>query len=114
MSAVSENKGKIGLVVVLLLVAGGVYWFTAPSRPKLSDTILFVDATTGKMLELDRKALGTLPATNPETGEPTLVPCYRTEDGKVFVSSRKRSVVQQLGEKNQVIDLETLEVRVQP
>lgn len=114
MSAVSENKGKIGLVVVLLLVAGAVYWFTAPSRPKLSNTILYVDVSTGKLYDLPRGTTRVPPVANPDTGTATMLPCYRDESGQVFVSRHMRTVLKDLGELNQFVDSETLQVKSNP
>lgn len=115
MSAMEQNKGKFVLIVVLLIAAGAVYWFTSSNRATLPRTLTYVDVTTGKVYSLPRGETRIPPVENPETGERTLVPCYRTDDGQLFVAGRMYSLIRnELKGVNQVVDPETLEVRAAP
>ena len=57
-----------------------------------------------------------LPAANPKSGAKTLMPCHKSDDGKLYVSSRCRSLVRRLKEDgvNLVVDPETLVVLDNP
>lgn len=80
---------KISVVVVLLAAAGGLYFSRSGGKPAMPDTLTYVCVETGKIYNLDRGVARVTPATNPDTGRDTLMPCYRGEDGNYYV--RKRS-----------------------
>jgi len=109
----SEQK-KLILVAVLLVVAGGVYfWFGRPKSP-LPDKIAFVCVQTGKIYKIDRDDVPkSFPATNPDTGQATLLPAYQDEeDGKYYASRRYAGALRepQMAEVNKYVDPKTLEV----
>jgi len=111
------NPGRIALAVGLLSVLAVVFAVLQggeqPSRP---DKVRFVCVATGKTFWLERGAEKILPRKNPQTGQQTLLPCHEGEDGRLYVSSRCRSLVKELAKEsvNQYVDPETLLVRSNP
>ena len=56
------------------------------------------------------------PVENPNTGQKTLLPCYKKQDGKLYVDSRYRGLIKQFekDEVSQYVDPRTLLVRESP
>jgi hypothetical protein len=113
----SEQK-KLILVAVLLVAAGGVYfWFGRPKSP-LPNKIAFVCVETGKIYKLDRDDVPKfMPATNPDTGQATLLPAYQDEEnGKFYASQHYAYLLRepQLAEVNKYVDPQTLEILESP
>lgn len=111
----AETRGKplkIGVAVVLLVVAGWfVYQNTRPSGIFPSER-MFVCVATGKLFAIPNEGkVRVYPLENPETKQNTLFPCTRHEDGSYYVSSRWREGVKALGEVNQAVDPDTLKVK---
>lgn len=111
----NKNAGKLILVGALVVVAGAIYYFQGSSEPKLDDRIQYVDVSTGEMFWFDRGPTR-LPRENPKTGQKTLMPCFKQEDGTIAVGSRHRETMEQLDKDgiNKYVDPKTLVVRVEP
>jgi hypothetical protein len=112
--ALAGNRGKLIVIVALLLVAAVTVWFQVRGSGGLRSNVNFVCVATGKMYSLDRRSVFKLPWKNPDTGEETLLPCGAREDGSIEVSERYREAVRAMGEKNRYVDPETLVVKTAP
>jgi hypothetical protein len=110
------NAGKLALAGVLLVGAIGIYFVAGSRAPSRSGKVQFVCVATGETFWLARGQSKVLPAVNPKSGAKTLVPCHKSDDGMLYVSSRCRGLVRQLKEDgiNQYVDPETLLVRENP
>ncbi len=108
-----SQRNKSILAAVLLLIAGGVfYWQAGLGKPRpYTEPLQFADATTGKLYALPRETR-VYPVVNPETGLATLVPCYKGEDGNWYLKKRYRDLLKVLGDSNKSIDPETLRIEV--
>jgi hypothetical protein len=106
------NSKHVKLIAAAgLFVVGGVLLYFNLSRPgALPDQVQFVCVVSGETFYIDRDEVR-VPAANPSTGEPTLVPCYEDTNGVIRVSEHFRFAVDELGEKNRYVDPETLAVR---
>ena len=116
MEFLKQNAGKLGLVVVLVIVAIAIFSLAGGGgTPPRSGEVRFVCVATGETFWLDRKPR-TIPVENPDTGQMTLVPCHENEDGTLSVSNRVRSVVEQLEKDgiNKYINPQSLTVRAAP
>jgi len=113
MEFLKANAGKLSLVAVLVLAAVGFYFLLGSRAPSRAGKVQFVCVATGKTFWFERGKSKILPLVNPKSGEKTLVPCHKSDDGKLYVSSRCRSLVWRLKEDgiNQYVDPETLLVR---
>ncbi len=114
-SVFAEQRGKLILAGVMLVIAIGLFLFQARGAAELTNTINFVCVATGELYELGRgevKGLG-LPAVNPDTGQATLLP-YAEKDGRRFITRRKARFLKQLADVNKYVDPKTLEVRAAP
>ena len=113
----NSDQKKIAVVVLLLIVAVGTYFYFGRSSGPLPDTVKFVCVATGKVYNLSRdKVPSILPATNPSTGEKTLIPAVE-ENGKVYASERYAPGLladPELAKVNKYVDPKTLEVRTSP
>lgn len=95
-----------------MLVAVAGYFFYGRERPPLPTEIQFVCVSTGEVFNISRdKVPNILPAKNPKTGQMTLLPVSKHDDGKLYVGTRRREELKQLGEVNHYVDPKTLEVR---
>ena len=112
-SALAANKGRISLIVVLLLAAAFLVYREFARPGVIPDEINFVCVVTGTTFSLDRDDVYSYPAKNPDTGEMTLLPVYE-EDGVWYVSSHYRATVLGFGERNRYVDTNTLAVRKAP
>jgi len=112
----AEQK-KIAVVVLLLVVAVGVYFYFGRDTGPLPDSVKFVCVATGKVYNLSRDQVPSiLPATNPSTGEKTLIPAHE-ENGKLYASERYGPGLladPELAKVNKYVDPQTLEVRNSP
>jgi len=78
------------VVLVLGLIAIGFVGFRllrGSGGPVIQDRLYLVDVTTGQMYSASTKVPLGIPAKSPETGERTLWPANRNEDGQWVVSS---------------------------
>lgn len=105
------NAARMAMIAVLLGAAGAVFYFNRGPVSPLSDHISFVCVSTGKVFELPRGTTRIMPFRNPETGQDTLFPCAKREDGKFYVSGRYREGIGRMGELNRRIDPKTLELK---
>lgn len=82
------------LQIVLFVAAVGAIAFTSyrlirGDGIKMSDHLLVVDITSGELFEIDTNGKGiVLPAKNPSTGERTLYPMYRDDNGDLILEER--------------------------
>lgn len=106
-----SDRAKVLLAIVFLAVAGGLICYQLRGGASLPDEVNFVCAASGRTFDLDRNTIAMIPAKNPKTGERTLLPCYREEDGVLRVSPRYREQLLELGETNQYVDVESLAVQ---
>ncbi len=108
------DRNKLILVGLLLVGAAAVYWFFIRDSGPLPDRVKFVCVATGKTYSLSRDDVPSiLPATNPDTGQATLLPSVE-RDGRLYVSERFRGELKNLTEVNRHVDPKTLEVRQAP
>jgi hypothetical protein len=115
MEFLKENAGKLGLVVVLLGVTIGLYFFSVGRsvESRIGDTLTYVCVETGETFTFPRGKVRIPPVENPKTGRRTLLACYE-RDGKLFVRGRERALLGELGVLNKVVDTETLQVTLPP
>ena len=100
----------------VLVVAIGIYWFFGRSSEPLRGSVEFVCVATGKIYPIAQdKMPSILPAKNPDTGSPTLLPCEKV-DGKLVVMRRHAYLLREpeLEKANKYVDPQTLEVRTSP
>jgi hypothetical protein len=107
---------QIILVLASLLVFGYSVWkFGFSGGPDLPDAVLLVDVKTGNLFEIDisgRKAAA-YPEKHPDTGEYTLMPIEKNEDGSWKIASRMMVVLEGIeGEMPAVLDRSTGRVQV--
>ena len=104
---------KIILAVVLLGVAVGLFFYFNHEPSSIPDSVKFVCISTGEVFTYSRSSMPTrVPAENPKTGEPTLIPA-REEDGKLYASTNygyRCLNDPQYAALNKYIDPDTLEV----
>lgn len=107
-----NNKVKIGLAIVLLLLATvfGIRAFR--SNKSVADSASFVCVKTGETFNLKMTDVLAIPAQNPKTKEWTLLPCERRADGRLFVRPMYGvNLRSDLKDLNKVVDTGTFEVR---
>lgn len=111
----AESSGKttrIAIALVLLLGAGGVWYWTRPGKSPFPSERTFVCVATGKLFAIPNEGkVRIYPLENPDTKQRTLFPCVKHDDGSYYVLSRWREGVRQLGDVNKAVDLQTLRVR---
>jgi len=118
------DQKKLISVVVLLLVAGAVYWFFGRGSMgggPLPGQLTYLCVQTGEKFHYDRSddnAPKILPGKNPKTGQNTLVPIY-DDNGTFRITKRrldalKKSFGDQFAEVNKYVDPDTLEVLDSP
>lgn len=115
MADAKEGGWKIWLVVALVVIAAGVYFYQSRNTVKsqLGNKLMYVCVETGEVFTFDRGKTRIPPLENPKTGRRTLIACSK-KDGKLYVSSRDRVLLKELAGLNKVIDPETLQVRTSP
>jgi hypothetical protein len=89
-------------VVALGLIGGiGGIVYSVRSNPglDLAKSILYVDAQTGELYEIDIPSKGSLgiPEKNPSTGKDTLLPVFQDDSGSWRVSERYKSALSDMG-----------------
>jgi hypothetical protein len=109
----NSKAQKVVLAVVILAVAA--FLTIRATRGGKDDVLLtksgFVCVATGEIFELKVANVGIIPAKNPKTGQMTLVPCARGEDGKMRVSAHYRLLLRDdLKDLNKFVDAASLEV----
>jgi hypothetical protein len=109
-----NNQAKTLLAVVFLVAAAVILigYLRQQSGP-LPNSVEFVCAQTGQRFSIDRTKVDQIPLKNPKTGEMTLLPCYE-ENGVTLISPRYRGALEDLGDKNRSVDVQTLAVRSTP
>jgi hypothetical protein len=110
MGWLKSDAGKATVAGVLLVLAAGVMWWFWPRSHALPTRLRFVCTATGERFEVPRENVSMYPATNPKTGQATLVPVAE-ENGQIVVPPRYRALLRQLGEQNKWADPETGAVR---
>lgn len=87
---------QIVLIVLALLALPASWLWVRSGAPEidLAESVTLVEISTGDLFvaPLPKGRMVALPATNPETGKPTLYPVYQ-KDGKWFVSDRYLSML---------------------
>jgi hypothetical protein len=106
----SKDTIKLTAGVIVLVVAGWVFFTWGEPTSAIKSQIEFVCVETGERFALNRANVGAIPATNPDTGQATLYPVHE-EDGKLVVSARYRTAMKD-SKVNNYVDPNTLEVRV--
>ncbi len=89
-------------VVALGLIGGiGGVVYAVRSNPALdlAKSILYVDAQTGELFDVQIPSKGSLgvPEKNPTTGKDTLLPVFKDDSGTWRVSDRYKAVVVDMG-----------------
>lgn len=79
------------MIVALLVLGGSIAWqLTSADEPEIAGEVLLVDIRTGAVFEADtsgRRAV-VIPAKHPDTGERTIYPVERAENGAMKIKSR--------------------------
>jgi hypothetical protein len=102
--------GKKYLIILAVLLFGVTgYLVFRPQEKQIANRVNFVCVSTGKVFDIDRRSVRTLPATNPDTGSRTLVPVVE-RDGKLYMDKHFRALLRELGEDNHHVDPKTLAV----
>jgi hypothetical protein len=107
----SGDKKKLVVAIGLFVVAAAIFaiWMR-PSEP-LSNTVRFVDVSTGKSYQISRNNIPSIfPVPNPDSGTRTLLP-IEERDGKTYILARYRDFLAQVEKENRYVDAKTLEVR---
>jgi hypothetical protein len=109
----SGKSAKIALAVFILVVAGLLARRALHNGTEVAAEANFVCVATGETFSLNLDQIAMIPAENPNTGERTLLPCSRSEDGVLRVGARYQpSLVNDLKEVNKYVDPMSLEVRL--
>lgn len=111
-SARASEKGKLVLAVAIFLIAAGALGTYLFRREPATGAVQYVCVATGQRFSLSREQATQdgIPATNPKTGERTLLPCYQ-DNGDWYVMRRYGEALEQLGEQNHYVEPDTLKVR---
>jgi len=111
------ERNKILLVVLLLAVAVGVYFWLGRAQSPVAGSVQFVCVSTGKLYRISQEDIPSiLPAVNPSTGEKTLLPTEE-KDGKLIANPRFAFDAlrdPELAKVNKYVDPTTLEVLDSP
>ena len=109
-----SDRNKVILVVALLVVAGAIFFYFGRDAGPLPNSIRFVCVATGEFYDLARDDVPSiLPAKNPDTGEATLLPVVKDEDGTLHLNERYAYGLidgPQLAEVNRYVDPQTFEI----
>lgn len=100
---------QVIFIVVVLVVAGILYYRSLGGGSPVEADINFVCVDTGQTFTIDRDKITTLPLKNPDTGKATLVPCVK-RDGKLYMDGHYRGLLPDLKEVNKHVDEKTLAV----
>ncbi|MCB9849106.1 MAG: hypothetical protein H6817_00205 [Phycisphaerales bacterium] len=111
----NRRPALIAFSVIGLIVAVIIAWPFLRGAPGPETEFTMVCVATGEVFTLDVDEVGMVPARNPKTGERTLVPCVRDDDGTLHVAERYAGALTgELAEVNRVVDVDTLRVRSGP
>jgi hypothetical protein len=78
----SVKPWQIGVFVVAIgAIVFGVYTFMSANKSVVVDELLYVDVQTGDLFSYRISKSAIVPATNPDTGNASLVPVEKTETG---------------------------------
>jgi hypothetical protein len=108
-----STQAQAIFIVVVLAVAAILFYRTLAPGPELESDINFVCVATGRTYTVDREQINTFPVENPDTHEMTLLPCVQ-RDGRLYLDSHYREVLEDLGEVNRYVDEYTLAVKSAP
>ena len=108
---------QIVLMIVAVLVLAGSLWMTLGGRSVPNpNQIIVADVETGELFSIDTSGskLALLPARHPETGEKTLYPVQKNDDGEWVITRLLASTFETYeGEAAAVMDRQTLVVEVE-
>jgi len=107
-----SGKSKFVAGIFMIVILAGLYLiWRRYDESVLSDRVSLVCVESGDIFVLARAEIRTLPARNPDTGESTLVPCVVDREGTLRVDDAFKHALQEMGERNQYVDRESLQVR---
>ena len=114
MSALLASRKIKGLLAAALFLTSTVLLSRQlSSAGPLDRNINFVCVATGETFSLARSEVVRIPEINPRTGEATLVPCS-AENSVLTVNAHYRPIIEDLAERNQHVDAQSLVVRSEP
>lgn len=104
---------QIVLFVVAVVVVGASAYFTfGRGGPGLSHNLMLLDVKTGQIYTIDTSGKSVpIPARSPETGERTLYPVTKSEEGEWYLFPRAFGQIGDM-ETTDVLDMETGKVTV--
>lgn len=110
-----KRNALVVLTLACVGLAGYVAGTTLFAGPDVPTRAVFVCVATGEMFDLHIEEALMIPAKNKKTGQRTLVPCVRDDDGTLRVGDHYRNLFEgRLKEVNRYVDPDTLEVRTAP
>ena len=112
-------SGKAAKILLGVIFLAGAAIIVAQSFNKGEDSVAeqsnFVCIATGEMFTLDMDKVAIIPAPNPKTGERTLLPCSKGDDGVMRVGEQFRaSLAGKLKDVAKYVDPYNLEVLSRP
>lgn len=118
MSASGIKPWQWVLMAVALVVLSVSVWRSvfAGDRPELPDRLTLVDIATGSTfyIKTGGRRLAILPERHPETGERSLFPITKNEDGKWVIAPLLREELSSYtGNKSALLDADSFEVTIQ-
>lgn len=109
--ALGAKRAKIALIVVLFGAAGYFVYSTLVSSGPLENRIRLVCVSTGEEFWMARDQVTQIPMLHPRTKEETLLPCSPGTDGALHIDDHYRAALESVGDKNKVVDPQTLLVK---
>ncbi|MDX2115081.1 MAG: hypothetical protein SFZ24_05595 [Planctomycetota bacterium] len=98
------------LAIAPLVLVWGIYSFMASNRSPLPNELVYVDVTTGEVMNIERGKVKTIPGRN-DKGERVLFPA-EVREGRIFVMERYKASLDALaGDSRLKVDMSTLEVK---
>ena len=112
-------SGKVAKILLGVIFLAGAALIAAQSFKSreggVAEKSNFVCIATGEMFTLDMDDVAIIPAANPKTGERTLLPCSRGDDGVMRVGEQFRaSLAGKLKDAAKYVDPYNLEVLSSP
>jgi hypothetical protein len=112
-------SGKAAKILLGVIFLAGAALIAArsidTSKNDIAKQSQFVCVATGEIFNLDLDKVAIIPAPNPNTGERTLLPCSKGDDGVMRVSERYRQALSgELKDKDKYVDPYNLEVLSSP
>jgi len=109
-----KDRTQIVMIVSSVAALALAAWLLVPylqSAPGPLTEIYFVCVATGEVVELTVDEAGMIPAKNRKTGERTMVPCVRSDDGGYRAAASYKQLLEgRLKDVNRFVDPVTLEV----